>query len=542
MGLKGNLTAGEIVEQLVHANSISKIRNIVFMGMGEPLNNYEAVRAAIASMVDPTQWGLSRQRVTVSTVGVVNRVKQLGQDLPGIGLALSLHAPNQDLRIQIVPSAKAYHIDKLIESVAAYQHLSKQRIFVEYVLLAGVNDGAEHAHQLGALLSGLKVLLNLIPWNPVLAAKEAHDYSAPSQESILQFQSIVRSNYHVPTTVRQEKGQDIAGACGQLALEKAASAQKGGLGGNRGGPAGTASGGGGGGLGSGGGSDKLALEKAAAVRKDGLGGSRGAPAGTASGGGGGGVLSGGGNLHLQHPEEARCEAGRKVEEWVEQGRGGADNMGVSSSGRGSKRGGLLGLVGGIGGILGGLFWRGAHAPAAEDAAGAAAERSSNTTTSLESTSVAGAADSSTTTQNCNSTACAGSADGSREAGPASSGKGDSEGGRCMSGSSSGEAVQGCCRGAEASTACCAQGTDVSRSDCNQNGLMLNSHSMPGINASNSASGGEDNGHPDASSSSQQGMGRGSSLTGAGATKQMGLSGSPSESTKPSILRDIEELH
>mmetsp|Transcript_22946 Transcript_22946/g.59959 ORF Transcript_22946/g.59959 Transcript_22946/m.59959 type:complete len:552 (+) Transcript_22946:68-1723(+) len=242
MGLKGNLTAGEIVEQLVHANSISKIRNIVFMGMGEPLNNYEAVRAAIASMVDPTQWGLSPQRVTVSTVGVVNRVKQLGQDLPGIGLALSLHAPNQELRIQIVPSAKAYHIDKLIESVAAYQHLSKQRIFVEYVLLAGVNDGAEHAHQLGALLSGLKVLLNLIPWNPVLAAKEAHDYSAPSQDSILQFQSIVRTHYQVPTTVRQEKGQDISGACGQLALEKAAAARKGGLGGSRDVPAGAGAG------------------------------------------------------------------------------------------------------------------------------------------------------------------------------------------------------------------------------------------------------------------------------------------------------------
>eukprot|EP00967_Tisochrysis_lutea_P110418 scaffold172790_cov14-Tisochrysis_lutea.AAC.1 len=162
--------------------------------------------------------------------------------------------------------------------------------------------GAEHAHQLGALLSGLKVLLNLIPWNPVLAAKEAHDYSAPSQDSILQFQSIVRTHYQVPTTVRQEKGQDISGACGQLALEKAA-----------------------------------------AARKGGLGGSRDVPAGAGAGASGASAATGG-DVQTKHPEGSGAgdEAEMRAEEGVERERGEADSRGVGSSGRGSRRGGLLG--------------------------------------------------------------------------------------------------------------------------------------------------------------------------------------------------------
>eukprot|EP00983_Pelagomonas_calceolata_P040733 1137760-Pelagomonas_calceolata.AAC.2 len=391
--------------------------------------------------------------------------------------------------------------------------------------------GAEHAHQLGALLSGLKVLLNLIPWNPVLAAKEAHDYSAPSQDSILQFQSIVRTHYQVPTTVRQEKGQDISGACGQLALEKAA-----------------------------------------AARKGGLGGSRDVPAGAGAGASGASAATGG-DVQTKHPEGSGAgdEAEMRAEEGVERERGEADSRGVGSSGRGSRRGGLLGgLVRGLGGVMGAMFSRGsAPAPttAADDAAGAAAtERSGGTATLHESKTVAEVASSSsttttTTTQVCNNTTCVGIAEGSREAGRSCSSKGDSKGSLCNGGSSSGEAVQGCCGGAEASTTCCAQGTDLTKSDCNQDGLVSTSssmpgisinnsacegvdkgYSMPGISASNIACEGVDKGHPEASSSSRQGAGSDSSWAGADATNQLGSSEGLSDSVVPPILRDIEELH
>ncbi|CAL5227047.1 g9945 [Coccomyxa viridis] len=218
MGLKGDLTAGEIVEQLVHAQRVTTIKNVVYMGMGEPLNNYEQVRTATRSMINPTLFGLKRSKVTISTVGIIPRILQLSEDLPGVSLALSLHAPNQELRQSIVPSARAYKLDKLMAAVDKYEQSSRQKIFVEYVMLHKINDSPETAHELGQLLRGRNMIVNLIPWNPVYSP--SMQLEAPGSERVADFQRIVREQYGIFCTVRQEMGQDISGACGQLVVEQ----------------------------------------------------------------------------------------------------------------------------------------------------------------------------------------------------------------------------------------------------------------------------------------------------------------------------------
>jgi hypothetical protein len=131
MGLIAELTPGEIVEQLVHARAVKTVRNVVFMGMGEPLNNYNAVAAAIRLMIHPQIFALKQRSITVSTVGVVHRLAALARDLPGVSLALSLHAPNQELRRLIVPSAQAFKLDKLMAAVDAYMAATGNRVFIE---------------------------------------------------------------------------------------------------------------------------------------------------------------------------------------------------------------------------------------------------------------------------------------------------------------------------------------------------------------------------------------------------------------------------
>lgn len=154
-------------------------------------------------------FGLSKRHITVSTVGVIPRIRSMATDMPGVSLALSLHAPNQELRKQIVPSARAYPLHKLLQAIEDYQTATQQRVFVEYVMLAGVNDGLEQAHELGQLLQGRDVVLNLIPWNPVYSPD--FEFKAPVEGQVAEFQGIVRGQYGVHCTVRQEKGQDISG-------------------------------------------------------------------------------------------------------------------------------------------------------------------------------------------------------------------------------------------------------------------------------------------------------------------------------------------
>jgi len=212
MGLIGHLTAGEIVEQLVHASRVSKIKNVVFMGMGEPLDNYENLVSAIRTMIHGRKFNMGPAHICVSTVGVIPRMKQILKDIPGVRLALSLHAPTQELRNEIVPSAKAYALPKLLSVVDDF--LKEGRVMIEYILIGGVNDSEENARLLAQLFLQKNVVINLIPYNPTDVPEK---YEPPSPESVRRFEVTVQS-YGVFACVRRVMGQDIEGACGQLVV------------------------------------------------------------------------------------------------------------------------------------------------------------------------------------------------------------------------------------------------------------------------------------------------------------------------------------
>ncbi|XP_028767711.1 uncharacterized protein LOC114725376 isoform X1 [Neltuma alba] len=216
MGFKSNLSSGEIVEQLVHASCLSEIRNVVFMGMGEPLNNYSALVESIRVMTGlPFQ--LSPKRITISTVGIIHAINKLHNDLPGLNLAISLHAPLQDIRCQIMPAARAFPLEKLMDALREYQRNSQQKILIEYIMLDGVNDEEQHAHQLGKLVETFQVVVNLIPFNPIGTLSQ---FRTSNEEKVSRFQKILRGNYGIRTTVRKQMGQDISGACGQLVVNQ----------------------------------------------------------------------------------------------------------------------------------------------------------------------------------------------------------------------------------------------------------------------------------------------------------------------------------
>ena len=221
LGELGNLSAGEILEQLAHASARANVRNVVFMGMGEPLNNYDEVIEACKGMTDPHAFALAPSKITVSTVGVIPRMKTLTRDAPGTCLALSLHAPTQELRQKIVPTATAYKLDALMETLDEYLASGpKMKTMIEYCVLGGVNDSEECARLLGELLFGKEVIVNLIPLNPT---DTPAGHVPPKPEAVKKMLEILTQKYKLFTTVRHEMGQDIAGACGQLALKTPAS-------------------------------------------------------------------------------------------------------------------------------------------------------------------------------------------------------------------------------------------------------------------------------------------------------------------------------
>lgn len=186
------------------------------MGMGEPLNNYSALVEAIRVMTrSPFQ--LSPKRITVSTVGIVHAINKLHQDLPNLNLAVSLHAPVQDIRCQIMPAARAFPLEKLMDALHLYQKNSQQKIFIEYIMLDGVNDEELQAHQLGKLLETLEVVVNLIPFNPI---GNTSQFRTSTEAKVKYFQKVLREKYNIRTTVRKEMGQDINGACGQLVVSE----------------------------------------------------------------------------------------------------------------------------------------------------------------------------------------------------------------------------------------------------------------------------------------------------------------------------------
>lgn len=253
LGELGNLTSGEILEQLAHARRFAAakgngetdavafraaeasaaVTNVVFMGMGEPLNNYDAVCASLGLLSDARGFAVAPSRVTVSTVGVVPKMLALARDSPEVRLALSLHAPNQALREKIVPTATAYPLPKIMAALDAYLAAgtrARTRAMIEYCVLGGVNDEEAHAFELGELLRGRDVIVNLIPFNPT---DTPMGHTPPTREAVQAMAAVLAGPpFGLRTTVRKEMGQDIAGACGQLALDAGGAKRAGGAGGD----------------------------------------------------------------------------------------------------------------------------------------------------------------------------------------------------------------------------------------------------------------------------------------------------------------------
>jgi 23S rRNA (adenine2503-C2)-methyltransferase len=219
-GFNRNLTSAEIVGQVRHANAELPARengepavtNVVFMGMGEPLANYRNVVPVLKLLLSDWSYGLSRRRVTISTSGIVPHIDKLGDEC-NVSLAVSLHAPNDELRDILVPVNKLYPIDTLLEACWRYAAKHANRfITFEYVMLRGVNDAQKHADQLADLLTGKPAKVNLIPFNPFPGTS----YQRSSADAILHFQNRLRQRDLVATT-RKTRGDDIDAACGQLA-------------------------------------------------------------------------------------------------------------------------------------------------------------------------------------------------------------------------------------------------------------------------------------------------------------------------------------
>jgi 23S rRNA (adenine2503-C2)-methyltransferase len=202
-----NLSADEILDQALHFRRLTPINHVVFMGMGEPTMNLDAVLAACESLPD---LGVTHRRIAISTVGWVPGIDRLAEcELP-LNLALSLHAPNDGLRSQLMPVNDRYPLAAVLAACERYRALRRRRIFVEYVMLDGINDSPRHARELVALLDPSAYKVNLIPYNPTGA------FGGSSPRRIERFREILAER-RLATTVRLTRGRDIAAACGQLA-------------------------------------------------------------------------------------------------------------------------------------------------------------------------------------------------------------------------------------------------------------------------------------------------------------------------------------
>ena len=216
-GFNRNLTAAEIIGQLWMASRLLAeddrlpVSNVVFMGMGEPLLNFDNVMTAVSLMQDDFAYALSKRRVTLSTAGVVPGLKRLAE-VSDISLALSLHAPDDALRNELVPLNIKYHIDEVLQACKAYVGEGRRRVTIEYVMLDGVNDSDGHARALAKRLRHVPAKINLIPFNPFPRAR----YQRSSTQRIERFRDILH-NAGIVTITRRTRGDDIDAACGQLA-------------------------------------------------------------------------------------------------------------------------------------------------------------------------------------------------------------------------------------------------------------------------------------------------------------------------------------
>jgi 23S rRNA (adenine2503-C2)-methyltransferase len=236
MGFARHLTPGEIVAQVLHVDRVlrhtaisgaapplarprspspqerhERLRNVVLMGMGEPLHNYDAVMKAVDILRDPTGFALGAKKITLSTVGVVPGIIRLADEARPIHLAVSLHAATQAERAALVPVARKWPLDELLDACRYYIAKQGRRIFYEWTLIEGKNDSPDSAHAVGRLLRGQQAQVNLIPLNPTAG----YNGAPTGREAARHFQQIL-ADYGLPSTVRQRRGTDIAAGCGQL--------------------------------------------------------------------------------------------------------------------------------------------------------------------------------------------------------------------------------------------------------------------------------------------------------------------------------------
>ena len=235
MGYTRHLTPGEIVAQAVHVaralrivgpadgraarsttgpTSAHRLRNVVLMGMGEPLHNYDAVMHAIDILRDEAGLAVAGERITLSTVGVVPGILRLAAEKRSLHLAVSLHSASQAERAALIPVAKKWPLDELMAACRTYSETTGRRIFYEWTLIEGQNDTPEHARAVGRLLRGLPAQVNLIPLNPTSGYGGTPTHTTAAKN----FQHILATEFKLPSTVRQRRGLDIAAGCGQLAV------------------------------------------------------------------------------------------------------------------------------------------------------------------------------------------------------------------------------------------------------------------------------------------------------------------------------------
>lgn len=216
-GYKRNLSTAEIIEQILHIShrETERISNIVVMGMGEPMLNYDAMMIALRQINHADGLNIGARHITISTSGVKGAILKLAHEPEQFGLAVSLHAPNEKLRTSLMPINKSHSLEELMNEIKEYIKITNRRVTFEYIMLADSNSEKEHAHELANLLKGMLCHVNLIPYNPVPELP----FEATAMRKIVDFQNIIKRGF-IPCTIRIEKGQDILAACGQLAHKK----------------------------------------------------------------------------------------------------------------------------------------------------------------------------------------------------------------------------------------------------------------------------------------------------------------------------------
>lgn len=210
---KRNLSTGEMVQQILMAEKLfeKRISHVVVMGIGEPFDNYDNLMDFLKNINDHRALEIGARHITVSTCGIVPKIKEYANEQLQINLAISLHAPNDEIRNKIMPINKAYPVNEVIDAIKYYMTKTNRRITIEYILIKGLNDQKEHALELAQLLKGLNVYVNLIPYNVVFE----QPYERSQRETMdIFFQTLIKNK--INATLRKEQGHDINAACGQL--------------------------------------------------------------------------------------------------------------------------------------------------------------------------------------------------------------------------------------------------------------------------------------------------------------------------------------